>query len=131
MKLILWRGQMVNKTVAIDFDDVISHYDCWEGVGNFGLPIEGVSQALKKLKSFGIKIIIHTTRGEKKLIEKYLIGNDIPFDHINHNPDQLENMDQGKPIADVYVDDRGVTFKGAWNCDFVQEIINFKSWHKK
>lgn len=122
---------MGNKTVAIDFDGVISYYDCWKGVGNFGLPIAGVSSALKKLKSFGMKIIIHTARGETELIKKYLIKNDIPFDHINYNPDQLENMNHGKPIADVYVDDRGVAFEGIWNSDFVHKIMDFKRWNKR
>ena len=52
------------------------------------------------------------------------------YDYINCNPNQPVGSDKGKLIADVYLDDRGITFEGNWN-DSIEKIINFKTWQKK
>jgi adenylyl-sulfate kinase len=119
----------VKKTniVCIDFDGVINNYKGYKGVGIFEEPIKGVSENMKKLKKHGWKIIIYTTRNETLDIENYLKKHDIPFDEININSEQFPHTNRGKPYADVYVDDRGITFKGKWD-DTFREIINFKTW---
>jgi hypothetical protein len=122
---------MSYKTICIDFDGVISHYDGWKGIGIFGEPISGVKESLEHIREMGWQIIIHTTRGEVNHIDGYMKDHGIPYDHINYNPQQFEHMNQGKPIADVYIDDRAIRFTGEWNADLVQEILNFSPWHRK
>ncbi len=56
--------------------------------------------------------------------------NNIPFDEINYNSDNPENTNKGKPIADVYLDDRVVTFTGNWDQSY-QDILVFKPWEDK
>lgn len=121
----------MNKHIAIDFDGVIAEYEGWKGIGVFGKPIAGVKKALEKFKAAGNIIIIHTTRGEVEAIKKYMALWEIPYDYINFNPNQAPHMNQGKPIADVYIDDRAVTFNGSWNNTFLEQVLNFKSWYKK
>lgn len=116
-------------TICIDFDGTIAKYDGFKGIGIFGDPIKGVKEALLDLKSAGKKIIIYTTRGEVNTVAEYLRVWHIPFDFINETPCNSANMSKAKPIADVYIDDRAIQFKGEWTAEFVQEIINFKPWH--
>ena len=117
------------KTIAVDFDGVIASYSGWKGVGVFGDPIAGVKDALCKLKSLGYAIVIFTTRGEIGDIQQYLDGHKIPYDHINCNPQNSVHMNPGKPIADVYVDDRAICFQGVWSNTFVDNILNLKPWY--
>lgn len=119
-------------TIAIDFDGVISDYDKFIGKGKFAKPIEGVVEALAAFKDNGCIIIIHTTRGEVELVGEYLRENKIPFDYINCNPVNSElGLNEGKPIADVYIDDRAITFNGKWGEDFVSEVLRFVPHYKK
>ena len=116
--------------VCIDLDGTIAHYKEWQGEEFFGDPVEGVGLALEQLGKEGWKIIIYTTRSNQTLIEAYLKGNSIPFDYINHNPDQPENAIGGKPYADVYVDDRGVQFNGNWSVT-LNEVRHFAPWETR
>jgi hypothetical protein len=85
---------------------------------------------LGELRHLGWKIIIFTTRGDREKIGKYLLEHNIPFDHINENPHQPANAIGGKPIADVYVDDRALQFNGNWSAT-LKKILNFKSWEER
>ena len=96
-------------TAAFDFDGVISKYDGWKGVGVFGKPIRSVTLAMAKLRDYGWKIIIYTTRGVHE-IEGYLNDHGIPYDEINRNT-SIDSLGS-TPIADVYVDDRAVRYHG-------------------
>ncbi len=116
------------KTICVDVDGVIADYSKgFQGVGKFGDPIPGASTILHKLRLEGWKIIIFTSRGEEDLVAKYLHKHDIPFDEINKNSDSHPKMNQGKPVADIYLDDRGLTFRGNWE-ETYNEIINFRTW---
>lgn len=123
---------MSYKTVCIDFDGVIAHAhgDGWE-VGVFGEPINGVQKSLQFFRDIGWKIIIHTVRGEVEFLKSYLQKYGIPFDHINFNPENEPNMNPGKPLADIYIDDRAICFMGEWNNQFVEKVLNFKKWYDK
>ena len=109
------------KSIAIDLDGTILEFD-WEQwamyqMNYFGKPKEGAIKALKFLKKLGYKIIIHTCRTNPKLhpqhtlgelwmiVEKKLVEYGIPFDEVW--------VETGKPIADLYIDDRGYRF-GSW-----------------
>ena len=99
-------------TVCFDFDGVLAEYDEWKD-GEIGKPIpEGVVLA-NGCRAMGYKIVISTCRTHQihggligqitqaQMIQNWLNENKVPFDWIE--------MD-GKPIADVYVDDRGLYF---------------------
>ena len=118
------------KYVCIDLDGTIAHYEEWQGEDFFGEPVEGVQSALGQLRKEGWTVIIYTTRGNQTLIEGYLEKNSIPFDYINHNPDQPANAAEGKPYADVYVDDRGVQFNGNWSAT-LNAVRHFAPWEMR
>jgi len=96
-------------TVCVDLDGTIAEYYGWKGLDNIGEPIKGAKEFLTEISKFA-KIIIHTARicGPKERIEfaedairKWLIKNELPFHSIHLN--------QGKPIASAYIDDRAVS----------------------
>ena len=106
---------LLNKpTICVDFDGVIAEDRGWQGVGVFGQPITGTIAALKYLKSLDWFIIIFTCRGEEGLVEGYCKKHGVPFHSINKNPHQPDGTNNGKPMADVYLDDRAVAFDGDW-----------------
>jgi adenylylsulfate kinase len=119
------------KTLAVDFDGVIASYDVWKGKGNFGEPIDGVHKYIQKLRNLGWRIVIHTTRLETHQVKEYLDRHGIQYDYINHNPENIEQQAHPcKPLATVYLDDRGLTFNGDWERAF-NNIIDFEVWYRK
>lgn len=121
---------MPKKTIAVDFDGVIHGYSKgWNGGDLYDPPVPGTAEALSKLKKEGYTIYIYTTRTNKiyrkkedpdqqPLIESYLKEHGIPFDKV---------WNFGKPMADVYLDDRAVGFRGNWN-ETLEEVLSFKTW---
>lgn len=55
-----------------------------------------------------------------QLIE-YLDKNGIVYDQVY--------VGSGKPMADLYLDDRGINFNGDWN-KAVDDILKFKVWNR-
>jgi len=101
---------MYKKTICVDFDGTICK---WAFPGE-GEPQKVVRQALKFFKLTGFKIIVSSCRTNKKLnpktykqqvkvIKDYLNKHKIPFDEI-------DDGEQGKVIADHYIDDRAIKF---------------------
>jgi hypothetical protein len=119
----------MNKIACVDLDGTLAHYDDWKGEEHFGNPIEGAASAMVKLKEKGWTIIVFTTRSNKKAIKGFLDENNIVFDHINENPHQPENAIGGKPFADVYIDDRAISFYGKWD-ETLERVENFQPWKK-
>lgn len=112
------------RTIAVDFDGVIADYDGYKGPGVLGEPRLDVISAMRTLHSEGWKIVINTTRGETEILE-YLQRHGIPHDEINRNSDYKT---QGpKPVADVYWDDRALTYSGDASKD-LDLIRNFRTW---
>jgi hypothetical protein len=99
------------KTIAFDLDGVLAQYNGWNGADTLiGEPVSGMRELLSSLRDKGVKIIIFTCRGahDTKL---WADRHDIPYDWININGDDYyQNI--GKPLADIYVDDRAICFKG-------------------
>lgn len=119
-------------TVAVDFDGVISAYTGWKGKGIFAAPVAGCKDMLDKLREEGWVIIVHTTRSETDQIITYLAENQIPYDYINYNPKNVEQgLNQGKPLADVYIDDRAIRFGGNWDENLLNAIHNSDPWWRK
>lgn len=122
---------MGNKTICIDFDGVI--HDCsqgFQGEDVFGEMIPNADTATSVLKKQGWTIIIFTTRKKSDKLENWLKDKNITYDYINENPDQPDNT-SGKVIADVYLDDRGICFRGTWDQWLVREILDFESWEER
>jgi histidinol phosphatase-like enzyme len=110
------------KVIVIDFDGTL----CKFAFPEVGDPEPGVRAALQTLKDMGYFIKIHSCRtatywkrqnraSHILLMVNFLEKNKIPFDEIIVE----DNMD--KPIADFYIDDRAISYKGNWE-DVVSEI---------
>ena len=101
-----------NPVVAVDFDHTI--VEMLES-GSYAIKA-GAVEALRSLKSKGCTIVIHTCRigiakGNGDLsdvietIQSVLDQFDVPYDSIHLGT---------KVVADAYIDDRAVTFRGDW-----------------
>lgn len=116
------------KTICIDFDGVIHDYSRgYQGKDVFDKAIDGASNGTKVLKENGWRIIIYTTRPNTQKLRDWLKENDIAYDYINESPDQPEESSGCKLIADVYLDDRAVNFRGNWKWT-MGDIAGFKPW---
>lgn len=123
-------GKKNKKTIAIDFDGVLADYSKgYQGKDVFGAPIPGADNATKVLKENGWRIIIYTTRPNTEALRHWLKENNISYDFINENPDQPEESKGCKLIADIYLDDRSLCFRGEWRW-MIAEIANYKTWSK-
>lgn len=120
----------MSKTICIDLDGTIIHYEEWVNEEHFPELVPNVSLVLNELKEKGWLIIIYTTRSNKELISNFLSSKKVPFDYINENPNQPLNAIGGKPIADIYVDDRAINFNGDW-LEILKKIEAFKTWEDK
>ncbi len=118
------------KTVCVDLDGTIIHYEEWKGEDHFGSPICGAKEAIEAMKAWGWKIIIFTTRGDSEKIANFLKSSNIPFDEINSNQDQPKNAKGGKVLADIYIDDRAITFDGDWK-KILSKAQEFVPWEIK
>lgn len=116
------------RVYAFDFDGVIAQYEGWKGDDVQGKPREAVVDAIRLLKKQGNTIIIHSTRGDE-MLRQYCVAHEIPFDYINENP-LIEGVNQGKPMATAYVDDRAVCYKGQTAEELVEELTHFEPYWK-
>lgn len=100
-------------TVAVDLDGTIAKpYEKFD-LNKIEDPRPGAKQQLQKFKDAGYRVIIFTVRGNTKQIKEYLEKHDLPYDHINENPDQPPGA-SGKVLADLYIDDRSVSAAQSW-----------------
>ena len=120
-----------DKIIAVDFDSTISHCPVWKGAGIFGEPVLNAKWALERFKEMGATIIINSTRREIAKIKEYLDEYKIPYDFVNWSPRNLkQSLSSTKVAADIYIDDRNVSFRGEWK-DTYLETVNFKNWERK
>jgi hypothetical protein len=115
----------MKKTVCFDFDGVCATYDTWKGVDVFGDPIPEVAELIRLLRIAGYRCILWTTRKLTLTLLEWLAHHNFNFDSINacdHNPPETSN----KPIADLYIDDRGFRFVSTipqTSCDKVLAML--------
>ena len=116
MGVSLPRFNMNMKSVlVIDFDNTISS----ASYPNLGEPTVGVKEAFEKLRSMGYEIHILSCRTNPevtehildrqeqcRLMRRYLDEHEIPYDKV---------LNEYKPVATYYIDDRGITFNGSWD----------------
>jgi hypothetical protein len=100
-------------TIAIDLDGVLAHYAGWTGEFTpIGDPVEGAWDFCQELHRQGWRIIIHTCRGDLEEVRNWLAAWTIAHDGINSTAHNAPGSSDGKPIADVYLDDRAIRFEG-------------------
>lgn len=109
----------VLKTIAIDLDATIIKYSGFIDEDVFGAPLPGAIEAIKWIADQNHNIIIFTARKDLLKVQEYLRELGIPFDLIYH-----------KPPADVYIDDRAITFKGDWK-EITKKLRYFKPWYQR
>lgn len=116
------------RIIAIDLDNTLAKYDGWTGYGEIGEPMLNAKWALDLIKKMDFIIIVYTCREETTLVKEWLDKHEIPYDHINYCPVNSEvGLSPVKIYADIYVDDRGIGFRGDWN-HTITEISKFKNW---
>lgn len=108
-------------TFAVDFDNTLITS---KGNGEYE-PIEGAAEAMQRLKDRGCRIVIYScrpgiARKERMLDQEVSFMRDIlsfykiPFDEIFIGE---------KLVADFYIDDRAIPFRGDWR----KTIINVEA----
>lgn len=98
-------SKLKEMTLAIDFDGVIHKYSKkWHDGTIYDEPVEGVKEALGKLKKAGYRVIIFTARLDRAAIQYWMIENGM---EKGAYWDEITNM---KIPARVYIDDRGLRF---------------------
>ena len=99
------------KTILVDLDGVI----CTEERAferPLAEPLEGALEAVRKLRAAGHTVIIYTARGwpEYRTTMRWLDDHGFVCDGLH----------MGKPVADLWIDDRAVRFKD-WN-DTLEQV---------
>lgn len=104
-------------TIAVDFDNTLIERD----ENGVFFPIPGAAEAMQRLRKKGCRIVIYTCRTgiaaknrslmeEISFIENKLTEHNIVFDDIFLGE---------KMVADFYIDDRAIPYRGSW-----QETLN-------
>ena len=108
--MVLLEQHRISKTptIAVDLDGTLAKYDGDFDADKIGEPRKRIVRLVRYLKKIGCKIIIFTCRDNNAKIEEWLKEHDVPFDTVNANVDDDVHT-SGKVLADVYLDDRGVS----------------------
>lgn len=100
--------------ISLDFDNTVYSTPEDEKMGKLvGQPLPGAFEAMDQLLSEGHELQIFTARTDFPRIKTWLKENGFDLD--------VSNV---KYPADVYIDDRGVSFRGDWK-QTLEETENF------
>jgi len=98
----------MKKTIAIDFDGVIHKYsEGWKNGEIYDIPNEGAIESITKLIQTGYRVVIFTCRESEQFSE---IKEWLQRRGINYPTLQKIEITNKKPIALIYIDDRGMRF---------------------
>jgi hypothetical protein len=113
--------------VAVDLDGTLCEYR--DGAPDDIGPLnDGMLRELKALEAAGWVIVIWTVRKDSEGIRRQLDALGVPYSYINENPHGPPNG-SNKIYADVYLDDKAMTFNGDTK-GLAERIIKFRPWHK-
>jgi len=89
------------KTIMVDLDGVLCSEEAFFD-RPLAEPIAGAQAALRKLRAAGYVVVVYTARGwgEYPMTRRWLDEHGFEYDGLH----------MGKPIADVWIDDRAVRF---------------------
>jgi len=94
--------------VCVDFDGTIVDH-CFPDMGK---PVPGALKWLKRLNSYGVRIILFTMRSNSDMFKTalaeavtYLEGNGVVLFAVNENPTQAGWTTSPKAYAHLYIDD--------------------------
>lgn len=97
--------------IALDFDGVLHGYSKeWHDGTIYDPPIKGTLEALDKLQDDGYEFVVFTCRDKTEDIEAWILQQFGIYIRVTN----------GKPYADMYIDDRGWHFQN-WE-DTLKEI---------
>lgn len=117
-----------SRTIAVDYDGVINSYKTRTGLDKQYLlpdpPVDGALEwVLQVMERFNV--VVFTCRaffpGGKEAVEKWLERHGFPALEVTGE----------KPIAHVYLDDRGFRFEGPGTFPTLEELNLFKPWNRK
>jgi len=101
----------MKKTACVDLDGTLIRFDEWRGVEYFGDPLPGAKEFLSKLRE-KFDVVIYTCRctegidgPEKASLLRNRVRDEL--DRLGFEYDHIW-IGQGKPIASVYIDDKGM-----------------------
>lgn len=105
--------------IAIDFDGLMVKDSGININKNYPYitsePVPFLKEVLTYMKDHDIKVVVWTCREymDKEAMEKWLVGNDIPYDSVNSSIDfcsAWDGYESRKIYADMYVDDKAYGF---------------------
>jgi hypothetical protein len=118
----------VEPTICLDFDGVL-YTGRWEGPESLpDPPLPGTREALEWL-SDDFRLVVHSCRCSteqgRAAIWEWLRGHGLS--------DVVSDVVQEKPLARVYVDDRGFRFEGDWEglLQWLDFSKNQVPWHQR
>jgi hypothetical protein len=124
----LMKDKKYKATVAIDFDGVIHSYTSgFQGLTTIpDPPVKGGFEFIERCQSQDWQVAIYSTRGKtslgRKAIHKWFLKHGMKEEILSKIVIAKE-----KPIAKVYIDDRGWQFRGKFPT--IKEIDEFVPWH--
>jgi hypothetical protein len=95
------RRKESKKVIAIDFDGTIRDWETSK-------PFPHVKDSINLFRERGYKVLVYSAN-DPDWVERWLYDYDIRFDSIWRS--------SGKPVASIYIDDRGFRFTGDWDLD--------------
>ena len=107
--------------IIVDFDGTIADF----AYPDFGAPKKGAKEVLQKIKDKGFRIHILSCRTSREVnnypidrtdqvrkMKRYLEEHKIPYDEI---------LNEYKPVAHAYIDDRAIGFRDNWD-EIIEEL---------
>lgn len=128
---------MSNKTICFDFDGVIHKYRQGYKDGSiYDKPNLQVIETMKKLLTSGYSVCICSTRDPFQICDWWnnnnfgIIARPIPLETKFWTSKDIIGVTNRKPIASVYIDDRGLCFNGNTE-SLYKQITEFKTYQEK
>jgi len=114
---------MKTRTIAVDFDGVIHAYSKgWQDGSIYDDPVKGAFGALEHMLGHPeLTVVIFTARTDLKAVQEWMARQapEIPTEIMPPterfwNKRAIVGITNVKPVADFYIDDRGIEFDGNW-----------------
>ena len=115
-------------TICLDFDGVCNTYNGWKGEDFLFEPRPGLFEFILVLQENNRRIAIFSVRPAKKLEDWFITNFKDPAKALISTGDLF--FPDKKPPADVYIDDRAITFRGSF-VDIIEETLNFRAFWEK